>query len=403
MSKAYLLFSAESATQGKVPYKKETGVGGEVVFGDAPTGGGMHPEILVTAPTGSTVTVSNGGITLTATESSGTWAFTIPSFGTWTVSATKDTDSATESVSVTEVMQYTVEIHYVQTDLDDNDWDTISAVARAGSGANYWSVGDCKQVALSGTCGTLSLSTTSYVYIIGFNHKGVDGITFQGFKTAETAGTDICLVDANYDTAKSDGTKAFNMNHWGSGADPYNTNFGGWAGCDLRYDVLGSTDSAPTGYGATPGSSRAGEDASNTTATSPVSNTLMSCLPAALRAVMQPMTIYTDNVGTDDPSNHANHITASVDYLPLLAEYEVFGERTDGNEYEQGYQSQYAYYSAGNSKIKNKHNATGTAAKWWLRSPSIPTDTGFCHVSTDGSISYHSSRSSYGLSPIFLV
>ena len=46
------------------------------------------PLLIITAPTGSTVTVIKDGTTLTAEESSGTWTFGIPSFGTWTCTAT---------------------------------------------------------------------------------------------------------------------------------------------------------------------------------------------------------------------------------------------------------------------------------------------------------------------------
>ena len=73
-----------------------------------------------------------------------------------------------------------------------------------------------------------------------------------------------------------------------------NTNAGGWKGCDLRYDVLGSTN---TNDG----------DATATTATNPVANTLMAALPSDLRAVMQPMTIYTDNTGGG--SDNASYVT----------------------------------------------------------------------------------------------
>jgi hypothetical protein len=31
--------------------------------------------------------------------------------------------------------------------------------------------------------------------------------------------------------------------------------------------------------------------------------------------------------------------------------------------------AQYAYYANGNSKIKYKHDDTGSASYWWLRSP----------------------------------
>ena len=52
----------------------------------------------------------------------------------------------------------------------------------------------------------------------------------------------------------------------------------------------------------------------------------MAALPADLRAVMKPITKYTDNIGGG--TNDAGNVTASVDYLPLLAEKEIFGSRT---------------------------------------------------------------------------
>ena len=38
-------------------------------------GGGGGNELIVTAPTGSTVTATKGSVTKTATEKSGTWTF----------------------------------------------------------------------------------------------------------------------------------------------------------------------------------------------------------------------------------------------------------------------------------------------------------------------------------------
>lgn len=285
--------------------------------------------------------------------------------------------------------------------LEENEWSVISEVAQAGEGGNYWSVGDAKSVALSGKIGTLSISTTLYVYIIGINHRDVNGITFQGFKTSASSGVDVCLIDSEYNSTSSNGSKYFNLNHWGSSSSPYNTNYGGWKGCDARYDILGSTNVAPSGYGATPKTSRVGYDAGIATATSPVANTLMSCLPSDLRAVMQPMTVYTDNKGNS--SNTAADVTTSVDYLPLLAEYEIFGARKYANQYEKNNQTQYAYYSAGNSKVKYGHSSTGTTAHWWERSPHYNTANSFCFVYISGRAGNNYSRYSYGLAPIFLV
>ena len=89
----------------------------------------------------------------------------------------------------------------------------------------------------------------------------------------------------------------------------------------------------------------------------------MAALPADLRAVMKPITKYTDAVG--NASNVAANVKTSVDYLPLLAEFEIFGTRSYANQYEQNSQLQYDYYKAGNSKVKYRHSATGSTAVWW--------------------------------------
>lgn len=57
-------------------------------------------RIIVTAPTGSTVTCSNGTVTKTATESGGTWTFRECAAGTWTVTATQGSNTATATVTV---------------------------------------------------------------------------------------------------------------------------------------------------------------------------------------------------------------------------------------------------------------------------------------------------------------
>ena len=127
----------------------------------------------------------------------------------------------------------------------------------------------------------------------------------------------------------------------------------------------------------------------------------MAALPSDLRAVMQPMTIYTDNTGGG--SDNASYVTKTTDYLPLLAEYEIFGTRTYANSAEKNYQAQYAYYSAGNSKVKYRHSATGSTAWWWERSPYYSGSSGFCGVSTNGDAAGSDARYSTGVAPAFRV
>ena len=340
-----------------------------------------------------TVTVTRAGDgTITATSNNTGVATVSVSGNTITIShVNKTTGSATITVKVAAGTNHTapsdktisVTAQFVSSTLNDNDWATISDVAAAGTGDNYWDVGDCKAVSVSGTVGTQSISGTYYVYILGFAHNGATGtIDFGTFKTSASGGTDICLIDGSYNSSKTDGTKLFNMNH------SSNTNSGGWKGCDLRYDVLGSTNTD-------------GGNAGTTTATSPVSGTLMAALPSDLRAVMKPMTIYTDNTGGG--SDTASNVTTSVDYLPLLAEFEIFGTRSYANSAEQNYQKQYSYYSSGNSKVKYQHSATSSTAFWWERSPSCNDSNFFCFVYTTGGAACNLAWYSFGLAPAFRV
>ena len=335
-------------------------------------GGNYDGTLSVASSATGVASVSRSGTTVTVSSVGNTTGTAVI-----TVSCTAGTNysaPANKTVQVTAT--------FVTKVLNENTWETISGVSADSTGASYWAVGDRKAVAVSGTVGTQSVSGTYYVYIIGFNHNGATGIDFGTFKTALSGGTDICLIDAGYGNNYTNGTKYFNMNH------SSNTNSGGWKGCDLRYDVLGSTN---TNDG----------DATATTATNPVANTLMAALPSDLRAVMKPMTIYTDNTGGG--SNTASNVTASVDYLPLLAEYEIFGTRSYANSSEQNHQAQYAYYSAGNSKVKYRHSATSSAAWWWERSPYYDYSSTFCFVYTNGSANFNGARNSFGVAPAFRV
>ena len=98
-------------------------------------------------------------------------------------------------------------------------------------------------------------------------------------------------------------------------------------------------------------------------------------------------------------------MSSTTDYLFLLSEYEVFATHQYCNDAEPNYQAQYDYFKAGNSKVANKHSATGTAAVWWLRSPYyiyIYTNY-FCAVSSSGSLDWNTADHAYGVVPGFVV
>ena len=257
--------------------------------------------------------------------------------------------------------------------LNNNSWETISKVSQMGLAAQYWAVGDTKTITINGKAGATTFSNLSIdAYIIGFNHNSAkEGANRIHFKLGKISGVQVGLVDSSYNRQVSTSGK-FTMN-------TSNTNSGGWNGSHMRKTVLGS-DSTPT---------------------SPKSNTLLAALPSDLRAVMKSVTKYSDNTGGGNDT--ASYVKATTDYLFLLAEFEVFGKRVYANSVEKNYQAQYDYYKAGNSKIHYKHNATGTSAFVFCRSVRSDTPSTFCLVATDGSTNYSNANISSGVAPGFCV
>ena len=199
---------------------------------------------------------------------------------------------------------------------------------------------------------------SAWVYIIGFNHNTEqegNGIAFQGFKATDK-GTPVCLVDSGYANSHTNGTW-FNMNNT-------DTNSGGWEASLMRKNVMPLVKAA---------------------------------FPADLQAVIKTSTIFTALNGGDIA------LTATQDEVFLLAEYEVFGTRTYASTQEPNYLKQYAYYSAGNSKVKYKHNDTSTAVIWWERSPSSDNSSRFCNVDTNNGARINYASNSIGVSPCFKV
>lgn len=196
------------------------------------------------------------------------------------------------------------------------------------------------------------------------------------------------------ESAEPGWAKAFNMNHWG------NWNRGGWKGCDLRYDILGSTNKAPSGYGSAAQAGRTGYDpVSYDIVNSPVANTLAAAFPKDVRKVLKTVTKYTDNVGNAS-GDTAGNVTDSVDYFYLLAEHEVYGgSRTYANSYEKNYQAQYDYFKAGNSKQLYKHDARTTAVWGRLRSPNYNNNNNFSAVGSGagGGVNNYNANNSGGL------
>lgn len=75
-------------------------------------------------------------------------------------------------------------------------------------------------------------------------------------------------------------------------------------------------------------------------------------------------------------------INTTADKLFLLSEIEIFGSAINSKS---GEGTQYDYYKAGNSKVKNRN---GSATAWWERSPYGSNSSFFCIVTNHGDASY---------------
>lgn len=108
---SYMKTLAQTATDA-ASIQSSIGVSG----GGSGGGGGVLPHITVSAPTGCTITCTNGSTTLTTTEDNGTYEFEVPRLGNWTLNCSKTVDgvqrSADKVVNVATVQNYSVSMSY---------------------------------------------------------------------------------------------------------------------------------------------------------------------------------------------------------------------------------------------------------------------------------------------------
>ena len=321
--------------------------------------------ITVTRPGNGVVTASSNKTSIATVSVSGTTiTVTAVAYGSATITVnvaegTNHTAPSSKTCSVT--------VNLFNDTLNSNTWAAIKAASDAGDAANVWSVGDTKSIRLNGRVGNFTFSNQSIdAFIVGFNHNSSkEGGKRTHFAIGKISGKLVALCDNQYNNEQTS-SGYFNMN-------TSRTNSGGWNNSNMRRNILGNTG----------------------TPSSPPANTLLAALPSDLRAVMKSVTKYTDNTG--NASNVAGNVTATTDYLWLFAEFEVFGTRYIANEYEKNSQAQYAYFSAGNSRVAYRHSSTGTAVWWWLRSAYFGSGFTFCNVYTDGTYDYGSASWSAGV------
>lgn len=324
-------------------------------------GGDGAQKLVVNVDSGATVTARKGSVAVSAVSENGQAVLKLDEEGTYTVSATKNGIPTLDVKMATVPQELT--LSFAAAELNANSWAMIKEVSDAGQGANYWSVGDTKDVTLSGNWQNLNVSNvTVKAFIIGFDHNSaVEGEHRIHFLMGKIGTKMVAFCDSQY--GRETNGAYFNMN-------TTNTNSGGWEASRMRNTVLGNSN----------------------TPDNPLQGSLMAVLPEELRAVMKPVTKWTQNNLS---------VTATTDYAFLMAEFELFGNRTYAYSGEPSKQAQYDYFKAGNSKIFYKHDKTTEAIYAWLRSPDVTNNGRFCRVISDGTPDNNKASTSRGVAPGF--
>lgn len=131
--------------------------------------------INITYPAGSTCTCSDGTTTLSAPDTSGTWACIVPNAGTWTAAATDGVENTSESVSITTDGQtVAVELSYYTYLFKPNtDTTNVTGGWQLNSNGSLDSAGDQ----------LVATFTNAYNHRRAFNVATINKIDFTEFTT----------------------------------------------------------------------------------------------------------------------------------------------------------------------------------------------------------------------------
>lgn len=150
-------------------------------------------ELHVYVGSGITVTATQGSLTATTISGSNGWAvLKLPSYGNWTINATINGSSKTQTINID-----TVKVYYTSLlSLENMSWDNINLISTSGMAPNAFKPGDTKTVTIGGVNTTL--------IIIGFDH---DIITSSGKKAGITFQLKDCMAQTYPMTQSGDSSK----------------------------------------------------------------------------------------------------------------------------------------------------------------------------------------------------
>lgn len=356
---------------------------------------GVELSLIVSVTSGSVVTATKGATVVSGTSVNGSCTLIVPEAGTWSVQATLN-GQASNTVSVSVKDSYAVSLTFFSATITvtvdsgatvvlknggvtlQTKTSTGTAVFTVKETGTYTVEATKNGQTVSGTVNVVS-STTSYALtlfflkdnfadndwsaIIAACHSGsVPSAWVVGNgKTMIINGTSyqVDIIGKNHDTYTAGGKAPLTFQLYDCYGEPKNmnsenTNIDGWTSCAMRSTHLPA---------------------------------ILALMPTEVRSGIREVNKLTS------AGNQSDTINTTADKLFLLSEIEIFGSVSHSKS---GEGTQYDYYKAGNSKVKNY---SGSAYRWWERSPYGGNSVRFCGVQNDGTADYY--YASYALGVAF--
>ena len=341
---------------------------------------GTELQIIVSVTSGATVTATKGSLSVSGTSVDGTCTLTVPEAGTWSVKATRNGQTS-DTKSVTFTDRYTTSLTFFSATITVNVDSGASVTLKKGgttidtktsNGTAVFTVTETGEYTVTATkngqttSGSVNVvsSTTSYsltlnllsdnfannswASIIAACHSGSVPSTWvvgnSKTMTINGASYQVDIIGKNHDTYAAGGTAPLTFQLHDCYADTKSmnssdTNSGGWTSCAMRSTHL------------------------------PV---ILSMMPTEVQNGIREVNKLTS------AGNKSSTINTTADKLFLLSEVEIFGSTSYSVA---GEGTQYDYYKAGNSNVKEWN---GSAATWWERSPYASDSAYFCLVYSSG-------------------
>ena len=359
---------------------------------------GVPPQIIATIPSGSSVTCKCGSKTLTAT-STGTVTFNLTGYGTWVVTATKDGQTATESVVVDDVKQYKISLSYFSATLKVTSDSGATVTATNGTKTFSGTVPTSGVLSLTITASgtytvtatksgettdpvSVAITTSGQTYSVEclFFNSVLSKNTWAQIAKASAAGKASQLWSVGDTKDITVGSETLTLVIMGFNHDDLAS--GGKAGITFGMKNLMATTRRM--------------NASNTNSSgftgsemySWLQNTLLPTLPSDLQAVLKSVNKKT-SAGSQSSTINTNSMK-----LFLFSEIEIFGSTTYSKA---GEGSQYSYFATAANRIKYLANGSGSADWWWERSPYGSNSVDFCIVNSNGNAGNNNASNASGV------